>query len=60
MPQPSQLSIATSAVQRLCKEEASYHKELEKQQEQLEKTRANKDDENAEYQLKQEVCLLLL
>jgi hypothetical protein len=56
MPPPSQLSIATSSVQRLVKEEASYHKELEKQQARLQSLEANPDgDENAEYQLKQEV-----
>lgn len=58
MPPPSQLTIATSAVQRLVKEEASYHKELEKQQSRLASTKENKDgDDNAEYQIKQEVRL---
>jgi hypothetical protein len=57
MPPPSQLSIATSSVQRLVKEEASYHKELEKQQARLKNLEANPDgDENAEFQLRQEVC----
>ena len=56
MPSPSQLSIATSSVQRLVKEEASYHKELSQQQARLDTLLANKDeDENAEFQLKQEV-----
>jgi tubulin-specific chaperone A len=56
MPPPSQLSIVTSSVQRLIKEEASYHKELEKQQARLQNLEANPDgDENAEFQLKQEV-----
>jgi len=55
MPPPSQLSIATSAVQRLVKEEASYHKELAQQESRIAKLEANPDgDENAEYQLKQE------
>jgi tubulin-specific chaperone A len=59
MPPPSQLSIATSSVQRLVKEEASYYKELKQQEARLEKTLASKDeDENAEFTLKQEVCLL--
>jgi tubulin-specific chaperone A len=56
MPPPSQLAIATSVAQRLVKEEASYHKELEKQQVRLAKTQANLDgDENSEFQIKQEV-----
>ncbi|KAF4968501.1 hypothetical protein FZEAL_10387 [Fusarium zealandicum] len=32
MPPPSQLAIATGSVNRLLKEEASYHKELEQQE----------------------------
>jgi hypothetical protein len=61
MPPPSQLSIATSSVQRLVKEEASYHKELEKQQARLKNLETNPDeDENAEYQLRQEVFPLPL
>jgi tubulin-specific chaperone A len=60
MAPPSQLAIVTSSVQRLVKEEASYHKELKSQESRLEKLANNKDeDENAEYQLKQEVCLPL-
>jgi predicted ribosome quality control (RQC) complex YloA/Tae2 family protein len=60
MAPPSQLAIATSSVQRLVKEEASYHKELKNQEARLEKLINSKEqDENAEYQLKQEVCLLL-
>jgi tubulin-specific chaperone A len=55
MAPPSQLSIATSSVQRLMKEEASYYKELQQQEARLEKAQAAEDeDENAEYQLKQE------
>jgi len=55
MAPPTQLSIATSSVQRLVKEEASYYKELQQQEARLVKTQAAKDeDENAEYQLKQE------
>jgi tubulin-specific chaperone A len=58
MAPPSQLAIATSSVQRLVKEEASYHKELKAQEARLEKLLASKDeDENAEYQLKQEASL---
>ncbi|KIN04695.1 hypothetical protein OIDMADRAFT_94955, partial [Oidiodendron maius Zn] len=55
MPSPSQLSIATSSVQRLVKEEASYHRELSQQQSRLDLLLASKgEDENAEFQLKQE------
>jgi len=61
MPQPSPLAIATSSLQRLAREESSYHKELEMQQrsiERLEKSQEDEDDEekgNAEFKLKQEV-----
>ncbi|CAD0018353.1 unnamed protein product [Aureobasidium pullulans] len=55
MAPPSQLAIATSAVNRLVKEEASYHKELEHQQVRIEKLKqASSDEENAEWNLKQE------
>lgn len=53
---PSKLAIATSAVKRLVKEEASYHKELEQQEARIKKLEGGSEDENAEYQLKQEVC----
>jgi tubulin-specific chaperone A len=56
MAPPSQLAIATSAVNRLVKEEASYHKELEQQQARIEKLKqAPSDEENAEWNVKQEV-----
>ena len=56
MAPPSQLAIATSAVNRLVKEEASYHKELEQQQARIAKLeQGDNDDENAEFVLKQEV-----
>ena len=56
MPAPSPLAIATSSVQRLIKEEASYHKELKLQEARLEKLQARtEEDENREYSLKQEV-----
>ena len=61
MPAPSQLAIATSSLQRLTKEEVSYHKELQMQQrriDQLEKEQTEETDEdrgNHEFQLKQEV-----
>jgi hypothetical protein len=56
MAPPSQLAIATGSVQRLVKEESSYYKELTQQETRLAKLLASKDeDENAEFQLKQEV-----
>lgn len=58
MPPPSPLAIATSSLQRLVKEEASYYKELEKQQARLKKAEeSTEEDENREYTLKQEVSL---
>ncbi|KAM0510886.1 hypothetical protein ACHAPE_010438 [Trichoderma viride] len=59
MPPPSPLVIATGAVNRLLKEEASYHKELEEQEAQLkaqeEKVKSGQEDEegNATFILKQ-------
>ena len=53
MPAPSQLSIATSAVGRLVKEEASYHKEIIQQEGRIAKLEQNNGDE---YELRQEVC----
>jgi hypothetical protein len=55
MPAPSQLAIHTSVLQRLVKEEASYHKELEQQEVRIAKLEQGGDDENAEYTLRQEV-----
>ena len=55
---PSQVQIATSALQRLMKEEKSYYKELEQQQtriSKLEKGEGGDSEGNEEYQLKQEV-----
>ncbi|RDW77982.1 putative tubulin-specific chaperone Rbl2 [Coleophoma crateriformis] len=55
MAPPSPLAIATGSVQRLVKEEASYHKELTSQEARLEKLLAStEEDENREYSLKQE------
>lgn len=63
MPPASPLAIATSSVQRLVKEEASYHRELEQQSKRLQKLESDgpdADDEgNHAFLLKQEVCLLL-
>ena len=56
MPPPSQLAIATGVVNRLVKEERSYHKEFESQQARIAKLEQGRnEDENAEYVLKQEV-----
>ena len=62
MPAPSRLSIAASSLNRLVKEESSYHKELEQQQARIAKLEAGEgqDDENAEFTLKQEVNSTLL
>ncbi|EPE26229.1 Tubulin chaperone cofactor A [Glarea lozoyensis ATCC 20868] len=62
MPPPSPLAIATSSVNRLIKEEASYHRELLSQEARLAKLEERvaklegktDEDENAEYELKQE------
>lgn len=53
----SQLEIFTSSVQRLVKEEASYHSEIKQQTERIKKLEAQDEgDENREYLLNQEVC----
>jgi len=54
MAPPSKLAIATSSVQRLVKEEASYHKEILQQESRIKKLEQPSEDENAEFQLKQE------
>ncbi|QDS71628.1 hypothetical protein FKW77_007323 [Venturia effusa] len=54
MVPPSQLTISTSSLQRLVKEEASYHKELAQQQARITELEKPSEDENAEYKLKQE------
>ncbi|KAL7798555.1 tubulin binding cofactor A [Trichoderma ceciliae] len=60
MPPPSPLAIATGAVNRLLKEEASYHKEQKEQEAnakaQEEKIKSGQEDEdgNATYILKQQ------
>jgi predicted RNase H-like nuclease (RuvC/YqgF family) len=52
----SPLEIATASVQRLVKEEASYHRELQQQTERIKRLESETgDDENREYMLKQEV-----
>lgn len=53
----SQLEIFTSSVQRLVKEEESYHNEIKQQTERIKKLEAQDEgDENREYMLNQEVC----
>lgn len=53
----SQLEIFTSSVQRLVKEEASYHNEVKQQTERVQKLESQEGgDENREYMLNQEVC----
>ncbi|KAG8629530.1 hypothetical protein KVT40_003395 [Elsinoe batatas] len=51
MPPPSQLSIATGAVVRLVKEEASYHRELASQKNRVARLERSAEDE---YEIKQE------
>ena len=56
MAPPSQLSIATSVLNRLVKEEKSYHQEAEHQEGRIAKLeQGSSNDENAEYTLRQEV-----
>ncbi len=65
MPAPSPLAIAMQAVNRLVKEEKYYQKELAQQTERVKKLEAaeagkvdgDDGDENAEFVLKQEVCV---
>lgn len=53
---PTQLAIATSVVNRLVKEEKSYHEEYKQQEARIAKMeQSNSTEENAEYELKQEV-----
>ena len=57
MPAPSPLAIATSVLNRLVKEEKSYHKELEQQNVKIAKLEAGEDadNENADFILRQQV-----
>lgn len=60
MPPPSQLSIATSAVNRLLKEEVTYRNELANQEKRLKQMQEAEDgDENREFNLKQEVVSII-
>jgi tubulin-specific chaperone A len=55
MGPPSKVAIATGSVNRLVKEEASYHKEIVQQEERIKKLDESAGDENKEYILRQEV-----
>lgn len=68
MPPPSPLSIATSSINRLLKEESSYRTELANQQRRIEglETRTGtgtgddaEEEGNREFSLRQEVSLLV-
>jgi tubulin-specific chaperone A len=60
MAPPTPLTIATASVQRLVREEASYHRELQQQEQRIKRLEAEQtppgedDDGNREYMLKQE------
>ncbi|KAF5616573.1 beta-tubulin binding protein [Fusarium sp. NRRL 52700] len=63
MPPPSQLAIATGSVNRLLKEEASYHKEVEEEEAKVKALKEKidsgaNDDENASFMLKQQQTAL--
>lgn len=66
MPAPSPLAITTSSVQRLLKEEASYHKELADQEKTVKTLQdkfnagATDEDDNEAFMLKQHVSLFFL
>lgn len=55
---PSQFDITSASLQRLIKEERSYHDELEQQKARIAKLErdTNGNNENLEYQIKQEVA----
>jgi hypothetical protein len=55
MAPPSKVAIATGSVNRLVKEEASYHKEIVQQEERIKNLEESAGDENKEYTLRQEV-----
>ena len=52
------LSIATASINRLVKEEASYHQEQKDQEKRIQDLENQTgEDENREYTLRQEVCI---
>lgn len=60
MAPPTKLAVHVSAVERLVKEEQSYHKEMHLQEKRIAKHRETIDtQENAEFLLNQEVSLNL-
>jgi tubulin-specific chaperone A len=60
MGPPSQLAIATGVVNRLVKEEKSYHQEAEEQKGRIAKLeQGDSSDENHEFTLRQEVSFQL-
>lgn len=66
MPPPNQLSIATSSLNRLVKEEASYHHEHEQQRARIAKleaadgeAEAEGEEGNREFEVKQQVSPFL-
>lgn len=60
MPAPSRLQIATSSLERLLKEESSYHKELEQGKARVQRLESEKStDDNAEYMIRQEVLITI-
>ncbi|EAW06321.1 putative tubulin-specific chaperone Rbl2 [Aspergillus clavatus NRRL 1] len=55
MPPPTHFEVAISSVERLVKEEQSYHREIQQQTDKIKKLETEKsEDENREYLLKQE------
>jgi tubulin-specific chaperone A len=58
---PTQIQIATSSLERLVKEEASYYKEIDQQQARITKIENGQGDDpdNLDFQLKQEVSVHL-
>lgn len=64
MPPPNPLSIATSSLARLIREEASYHKEQEQQEAAITKLESQSEDKenegeegNRKFTLTQQVCV---
>lgn len=67
MPPPSPLSIATSSINRLLKEESSYRTELVAQEKRIEGLESQTEDGaedaeegNREFSLRQEVSIIFL
>jgi tubulin-specific chaperone A len=56
MAPPSKLTITTSTVQRLVREEASYYKEALQQEERIKQLESSAEEENKAYMIGQEAC----